>query len=77
MISHRLPRRSLLTPILVAIFASAGEVDAQLEFAGIPWGTSEAQATERIRERAWSAPTAGSPDDVALREACEVLGWRP
>ncbi len=35
--------------------------------------------TEQVREadRRWAQPVPGSPDDIALRDACEVLGRQP
>ncbi|HEU0299523.1 MAG TPA: hypothetical protein VFR37_08720 [Longimicrobium sp.] len=48
----RLPLRSLL--VLLAIVLAAGDASAQLEFAGIPWGTPVDSASARIQRAGYA-----------------------
>lgn len=49
MILRFLPGRSQLIVITAALFLFADDSAAQLEFAGVPWGTPAGEVTERIR----------------------------
>lgn len=66
MASRSLPRRSLLLPVLLALALSAVDAAAQREFAGIPWGTPPAEATERIRAAGYELRGTGPHGDLTF-----------
>lgn len=66
MASRSLPRRSILLPVLLALAFSAVDAAAQREFAGIPWGTPPAEATERIRAAGYELRGTGPHGDLTF-----------
>lgn len=63
MASRSLRRRSILLPVLLALALSAPDAAAQREFAGIPWGTPPAEATERLRAAGYAPRGTGEHGD--------------
>lgn len=52
--TRSLPRRSTRIAIAAALVLFAEDADAQLEFAGTPWGAAREAATERIRSAGYT-----------------------
>src|SRR5687768_4201068 len=65
MASQSIRCRSLLL-VLLALALSAEDAAAQREFAGIPWGTPAAEATERIRAAGYELRGTGPHGDLTF-----------
>jgi hypothetical protein len=68
MISPRL-RPSIVIPLVAALALFARDAAAQLEFAGIPWGTGIAETTERIRGAGYTLRGTDQEGDVVFGAA--------